>query len=198
MACGVGGCVPDSRIVVDQPHLAAAERRLSLDAHIAAFATRGGVASFLVELPLPGAQQGWQYQLYLRAPDASGTFNVGDEIPGGGFVAGFFIQRSGRHRGLTELTAGAITISGAPRATPPSQAAASSPAVAASDDAGPPTRTIRLAIHCGDGTSLSGIVVANRDDRRMRRFESASSDVTNLIRAAAPIASQPAGSESTQ
>lgn len=169
------GCDRPAMIELIQPQLAAPEQRLQLSAQRALYRMDAQLACYLVEIPLPGSTQGRQYELYIRLPPHAGEHLIGDPLPAGGFAAGFFIQLSGRNRGLAELTGGQVRVSDVPLSTSAE-------------------RRLDVDLRCGDGTRLSGSFIAEQAERRVAAYERSSADVQHLIRAAIDLvpASAPA------
>lgn len=144
------GCASGGQLAVEQRQLSGPEQHLDLVASTAQFdLDSDGVVRYCLAFPLPGARSGRQFLLYLRTPASAGSSEMGQSLPDGRRVAGFFIQVSGRHKGLTEIAGGRIETA----------------------DASTARRRIRLDLRCSDGTVLTGEFVAERDALALRDFE---------------------------
>ncbi|MCA9252692.1 MAG: hypothetical protein R3E58_10755 [Phycisphaerae bacterium] len=126
------GCsAPHATVELIHPFEFGRQQSVKLDSEWAHYDCNPGesVARLLCEWPLPGSHYGKkEYELYLQLPASSGVFEVGAPIEsfagdtiasdsssqslgsGGNVISGFLIQRTGRLRGLTHITAGQVEI----------------------------------------------------------------------------------------
>jgi len=163
----VGGCAAQAVVEVYQPHADEAERLVRLTTFSAYFDTAPPVERVLLAFPLPGSWAGrTEYYLYLRLLEHKGTCRVG-QVVGSQRVCGFFVQKSGRLAGLTELVEGQIVTKGV-----------------AFD--GGRKRQGQLDVTCTDGTRITGRFLAELAPWQLRDFEQQrhAADVQALLQAA--------------
>lgn len=146
------GCTPaisDVRLI--QPHMDRWQRDLQLRTELAFWSTDAKTERILAEFPLPGATTGTpMYLLYLRIA-AGQPSEVLADLPSSP-PRGFLIQVRGNHAGLALITAGTVQVE---------KGSQFSEAV----------RRLRVDLRCEDGTRLTGVLAAQRDDWQLTYFE---------------------------
>ncbi len=146
LACvaGLGGCAQRSQVWLEQPQLPGRQRTVQLLSEQGYWAEEGGIRRLLVEFPLPGAATGRpNYLLYIRMPAGVAT----RPAEGAPSVSGFLIQTRGEEAGLAVLSHARISVRNG--------------------------KSQRYAVELlfDDDTRISGQVFAERDEWRLRFFE---------------------------
>src|ERR1051325_9482704 len=105
------GCASRSAMVaLCEPRANGTTHDIHLSTNDAFFSTAGGVATFLIDLPLPGAKLDPHYRLYMRLGPDSGRHLIGAPIASGGFDAAVLIHLKGLGSGMTYCVSGSVTI----------------------------------------------------------------------------------------
>ncbi len=134
LAVVAAGCSkPHATVELFHPFESGRQQSVQLESEWAHYdgAEGDSVGRLLCEWPLPGSRYGKkEYELYLRLPATGGVFEVGAPIDafttdtiakdsiaaqleaGPEVVSGFLIQRTGRLRGVTHVSAGRVELKG--------------------------------------------------------------------------------------
>lgn len=160
----VAGCEPRTEIVLLQPEPARPDRELHVASDWATFDPAENVDRLLLGWPLPGAHGGRRvFELYLRLPQANGTYSAKAPEQGSPTVTGLFYQNAGRRAGRTHLVDGTVTVTG-------------------SRSGGAEWREGTFDLACRDGTRLAGRFRAKRSRILLMRFEDRhAADIRDLL-----------------
>jgi hypothetical protein len=165
------GCGASARVTIIQPALPSPQDEVRLRSSWAYAADdEVGVERIVLMFPLPGARAGdRRFFIYLRVPGKRrDPMRIGEPLPGGGRVSGFFIQATGRFAGKTVFADGQIELRGVAL------------------DRGSRRRG-KIDLHCLDGSWIQGEFVARVAPLEVIDFEdSKAGDVRELIRADPP------------
>jgi hypothetical protein len=169
LACCVAvqfGCGPKAEMRIIQASLPPPQDSVRLRSEWAYIADEDpDLHRILLSFPLPGARAGdKRFFLYLRVPSRmSGPVRVGDALPDGGKVGGFFIQSTGRLAGKTTFVDGKVEVRRPPLTS--SQ-----------------RREGKVALDCSDGSFIRGEFRAIISPFEVLDFESSrAGDVRELL-----------------
>ncbi len=107
------GCGAKAKVTLYQPGLPSPQDVVQLESDWAYVANdQPGLERIVLMFPFPGARAGdRQFFLYLRVAEAgSKPCRIGDPLPAGGRVRGFFIQATGRLAGKAMFSEGRIEL----------------------------------------------------------------------------------------
>ena len=146
----LSGCQkPRSEVRLFHPDSSGAEQSLALHSDWACFSrSADGETRVLLEWGLPGARYGKRhYALYLRFPTGRGIHTIDASAVNDELAGGFFLQHTGKRRGMTPVVLGRISTKGG--------------------------KQLRgdLELKCDDGTELHGTFRAAQSDYALAFFE---------------------------